>query len=94
MAGDVELEEVKKLTEKYFAHYERREVKRPDFIVDKQEEEIVTNIELITNIPFTFMLYKIPEGNHPDIMGINIFLDILVNSQSSRIKQELQKRKI
>ncbi|NLM97811.1 MAG: insulinase family protein, partial [Halanaerobiaceae bacterium] len=92
VAGDVELEEVKKLTEKYFAHYERREVKRPDFIVDKQEEEIVTNIELITNIPFTFMLYKIPEGNHPDIMGINIFLDILVNSQSSRIKQELQKK--
>jgi len=92
IAGDVELEEVKNLTKKYFAHYESREIKRPDFIEDKQEEEIVTEIELNTNIPFTFMLYKIPEGDHPDIMGINIFLDILVNSQSSRIKQELQKK--
>lgn len=92
VAGDVNVEEVKILTEKYFAGYESREVVRPEFVVDQQEEEQVTEIELHTNVPITVMLYQIPVGNHLDIVGIDILMDILVNNQSSRIKQELQNK--
>ncbi|MEJ6952327.1 M16 family metallopeptidase [Natronospora cellulosivora (SeqCode)] len=90
VSGDVDLEEVKHLTEKYFGIYESGEVERPEFIVDTQEEEINFEIESFTNVPITAMIYKIPEGNHPDVMAINVFLDILVNMGSSRVKQELQ----
>ena len=92
VAGDVDFQEVKELAEKYFASYERREIKRPEFVVDKQEEEIVEEIELFTNVPIILMLYKIPAGNHPDIMAVEIFLNILINNESSRIKQELQNK--
>ena len=90
ISGDVELDEVKYLTEKYFCRYESKKIERPEFIVDVQEEEIIFDIELFTNVPITGMIYKIPEGNHHNVMAINVFLDILVNMQSSRIKQELQ----
>lgn len=92
VAGDVDFEEVKALTEKYFGAYERREINRPAFVVDQQETEIVETYELYTNVPITFMLYKTPAGNHPDAIAIEIFLDILVNNQSSRVKQELQNK--
>lgn len=92
IAGDLDLEKVKTLTEKYFADYESKEINRPKFIFKKQEEERVAEIELHTNVPITVMLYKMPAGNHPDIMAIDIFMDILVNNQTSRIKQELQNK--
>jgi len=92
VAGDVDVGEVKALTEKYFGAYERREIKRPLFVVDRQEAEIVEEFKMYTNIPITFMLYKTPAGNHPDALALEIFLDILVNNQSSRVKQELQNK--
>lgn len=92
VAGDVDFEEVKALTQKYFGDYESRAIKRPAFVVDPQPGEIVEDIELYTNVPITLMLYKIPEGDHPDILAIDLFLDILVNNQSSRVKQELQNK--
>lgn len=91
VAGDVEANEVKRLAEKYFA-YESREVIHQEFKLVTQDEEIVRDFELYTNLPFVWMLYRIPEGDHPDIMGINILLGILINNQSSRVKQELQNK--
>ena len=92
VAGDVEVKEVERLARKYFADYESREVVHPEFKVVSQTEEQVRDIELYTNIPIVLHLYRIPEGDHPDIMGINVLLDILINNQSSRIKQELQNK--
>lgn len=92
VAGDADFAEVKTLAEKYFAGYGRREIKRPEFVVDRQEAEISEVVELFTNVPFTVMLYKTPEGNHPDTLAIGIFLDVLVNNQSSRVIQELQNK--
>ena len=90
VAGDVEILEVKALTEKYFAGYQRREIERPEFVVERQEAEIVEEMPLPTNVPITLMLYKIPVGDHPDIMALDIFLNILVSNESSRLKQKLQ----
>jgi zinc protease len=90
VAGDVDTVEVKALTEKYFADYKRKEVERPEFVVEKQEDEIGEEMPLPTNVPITLMLYKIPAGDHPDIMAIDIFLNILVSNESSRLKQKLQ----
>jgi zinc protease len=90
VAGDADTVEVKALTEKYFADYKRKEVERPEFVVEKQEDEIGEEMPLPTNVPITLMLYKIPAGDHPDIMAIDIFLNILVSNESSRLKQKLQ----
>jgi zinc protease len=92
VAGDVDVEEVKGLTEKYFGHLERGEIKRPEFVVAPQEAEIEEIYELYTNVPITLMLYKIPPGNHPDSLAIEILLDILINNESSRVTQELQNK--
>ncbi len=91
VTGDVELDEVRELTQRYFGHYSSVEINRPEFLIEQQSEELKLEIKLHTNVPITAMLYPIPAGNHQDTMAINVFLNILVNNASSRIKQELQK---
>jgi len=93
VTGDAKLDEVKKLTEKYLAGYEATEVIRPSFTVEKQETEITLELPFYTNIPIILMLYKTPQGNELDVLNAAVFLNILVNNESSRIKQELQKNK-
>ena len=90
VTGAADFYEVKALVEKYFGSYEAGEVERPDFTVAPQEEERVLEIEKETNVPYSIMYYKIPEGDHPHIMPINLFLYSLVNSQSSRVRERMQ----
>lgn len=92
VSGDVEFSEVKVLAEKYFADYQAEEINRPELKLDKQQSEKVHEVYLQTNIPYSLQLYKIPAGSHQDIAALNIFLDILANNQSSRLKENLQKK--
>lgn len=92
VTGDATVDQVKSLVEKYFGDYPSKEVVHPEFIPTTLTEEKTMELPLLTNVPINLMLYPIPEGNHQDAMGISVFLSILVDNQSSRVKQELQNR--
>ncbi|MFW6281769.1 MAG: M16 family metallopeptidase, partial [bacterium] len=91
LSGDVKAESVKLLAEKYYSDLEKSKIQKKEFNFPEQKEEIVHKIKLDTQIPYTLMLYKIPAGNHKDIAALEIFLDILANQKSARLKEKLQK---
>jgi len=93
VSGDVNPEEVHNLAKKYYGSYQPQEVKRLETIEPEQKLERVIKLEKVTRVPIIAMLYKIPKGDHPDIVAINALLDILVNNSTSRVKTELQKKK-
>lgn len=91
VSGDADSEKVFSLIEKYFGHYEPQEIVRAVRIDPPQQEERFIRIEKSTNIPFISILYRTPEGNHPDVPAINAFLDILINDPNSRVTRKLTK---
>jgi len=91
LSGDVEIEDVKRHAEKYYADIKREKINRPNLQLPKQEEGIVHEVYLDTNIPYSLMFYRIPAGNSRDIIALEIFLEILANQDSSRLKEKLQK---
>lgn len=92
VSGDVEIEEVKKLAQKYYGNYESKNIERRDFKLPKQEKEKVHRVRLNTNIPYALQLYSIPPADNQEVAALEIFLDILANNQSSRLKEKLQKK--
>lgn len=90
-SGDVETSEVRELAEKYYSDIEKQQLGSVDYQFPKQESEIVEKVYLETRVPYALMLYKVPPGDHKDIISLDIFLDILANQQNSRLKDRLQK---
>ena len=93
VSGDVDSREVKKLAEKYYADYQSEEFKRRDFKLPEQSEEKSHSVYLDTNIPYALQFYRIPPADNLEVAALEIFLDILANNQSSRLKEKLQKEK-
>lgn len=93
VSGDVEAEKVKELAEKYYADYQSEAFKRKEFELPKQSAEKTHTVYLNTNIPYALQLYKIPAADNLELSALEIFLDILANNQSSRLKEKLQKEK-
>ena len=90
VSGDLEAEMVKKLAEEYYGSYQAAEIERKEFKLPAQLAEKTKKVELNTNIPYALQLYRIPAADKLEITALEIFLDILANSQSSRLKQKLQ----
>ncbi len=93
VSGDVDPQEVFKLAEKYFGDYEPREVNRLGITEPEQTEERFIKIEKVTQVPLIGMMYKIPAGNHPDIVALNALNAILVNNATSRVNSVLKNEK-
>lgn len=91
VSGDVEVEEVKKLADKYYADFSSKKLERKKFELPAQVAEKTYRINLNTNIPYSLQLYKTPAADNLEFAAIEIFLDILANNQSSRLKEKLQK---
>jgi len=91
VSGDVEAEKVKSFAKKYYADYTASNIERKEFKLPEQSNEKTKTVELNTNIPYALQLYKIPPADNLDITALEIFLDILANNQSSRLKEKLQK---
>ncbi|MFW5897405.1 MAG: M16 family metallopeptidase [Halanaerobium sp.] len=92
VSGDVEAEQVKKLAEEYYANYQSENLKRRDFKLPEQSEEKSRSVYLDTNIPYALQLYRIPPADNLEAAALEIFIDILANNQSSRLKEKLQKK--
>ncbi|MDO7976401.1 M16 family metallopeptidase [Oceanotoga teriensis] len=90
VSGDIYPEDVLTLAKKYFDDYKPQEIKRNTIKEPEQKSENFIKIEKNTNIPVMVMLYKLPAGNSEDIISIGSIMDILVNSQNSRINTRLK----
>ncbi|MFW6238034.1 MAG: M16 family metallopeptidase [Halanaerobiales bacterium] len=90
VAGDVDPEEVYNLAEKYFSGYESRELKEVDFEFPEQQQEKEVTVRKRTEVPYIIMYYKLPRGNHPDMVAVDFLLDILLNKSTSRVTTELR----
>ena len=91
VSGDVELEEVKEFAQNYYADYQTADIVRRDFRLPEQQTEKSHTVNLKTNIPYALQLYRIPPADNLETAAVEIFLDILANNQSSRLKEKLQK---
>ncbi|MFN2341108.1 MAG: M16 family metallopeptidase [Halanaerobium sp.] len=92
VSGDVEAEAVKNLAKKYYAEYQAENIEDKDFELAAQMAEKAKTVNLETNIPYALQLYRIPPADNLEIAAVEIFLDILANNQSSRLKENLQKK--
>lgn len=90
VSGDADTKQVYELIKKYFSHYEPQEIKRNIRLEPPQKEEQFLRLERTTSLPLIAMAYRTPEGDHPDIVAINAFLDILINDPNSRINRRLK----
>jgi zinc protease len=90
VSGDVEAGALKNLAEKYYSQYQAAEIDRKEFNLPQQNKERTKKVELNTNIPYALQLYRIPPANNLEITALEIFLDILANNESSRLKEKLQ----
>jgi len=91
VSGDVEAGVVKKLAQKYYADFKPAEIERKNFEFPEQKTEKEYTVKLNTNIPYALQLYQIPAADNLELTAVEIFLDILANNQSSRLKEKLQK---
>ncbi|RAK09396.1 zinc protease [Halanaerobium saccharolyticum] len=91
VSGDVEAEAVKNLAQKYYADYQSENIVRKYFELPEQNEEKTHKVHLQTNVPYALQLYKIPPADNLEVAALEIFIDILANNQSSRLKEKLQK---
>jgi zinc protease len=89
ISGDVDPQETIVLVEKYFGDYEPMEIKRPVYAETKFEGEKVLRLPRITRYALMLQLYQIPRGDHEDLPAIEALLDIWLNSESSRVINEL-----
>ncbi len=91
VSGDVEAKAVKRMAQEYYAAYQSENIQRKDFELPEQNQEKTHTVRLNTNIPYALQMYKIPPADNLEVAALEIFLDILANNQSSRLKEKLQK---
>lgn len=92
IAGDINIEETKKLVERYFGEIPRgpERIPRPspdDEPLDGEVREVVEDIN--APLPAVFMSFRIPEEGNPDSYALALLSGILSVGESSRLYQRL-----
>ncbi|MEN3038098.1 MAG: pitrilysin family protein [Candidatus Kryptonium sp.] len=92
IAGDINIDETKKLVERYFGEIPRgpERIPRPspvDEPLDGEVREIVEDIN--APLPAVFISYRIPEEGNPDSYALALLSGILSVGESSRLYQRL-----
>ncbi len=90
VAGNIGLEEVKALTEKWFADIPKSEVPRRRL---KQEpiQDAIREVNMESDVPLDsiYMAFHMPDRIHPDYYVVDLISDILCNGSSSRLFRRL-----
>ncbi|MEP1033845.1 pitrilysin family protein [Ekhidna sp.] len=91
IAGDIQIEETKKLIDKYFAeipkgtkNIPRPEIKAPD-LGGEVREEVFDNVQL----PGVFQAYRMAEQGSDDYYAMQMLTTLLSGGQSSRFQKEI-----
>ncbi len=94
VAGDVELEEVKRLSEKWFGPIEAgAEIERNIPMEPKQTEPRFLKVERDVPVNAIFKVYHMCGRMDDDYHTTDLISDILANGKSSRLHQKLVKEK-
>ncbi len=94
VAGDVTTEEIKQLSEKWFAPIERRKIKERDIEAEPIQTEARTlSVERDVPVNAIFKVYHTCGRMHPDYHKTDLISDILSNGKSSRFFQRLIQEK-
>ncbi|GAB4112604.1 MAG: pitrilysin family protein [Thermoflexibacter sp.] len=90
IAGNVNLDEVKKLSEKWFAPIPAGEVPQRQ-LPQEQEQRESRFLEIEANVPATmiYKVYQMCERTSPDYIPTDLLSDVLGRSKSSRLHQKL-----
>ncbi|MEW6990515.1 M16 family metallopeptidase [Colwelliaceae bacterium 6441] len=91
VAGDVSVEQVKRLAKQYFEPIPAQEAPRKVHTVEpeqKGERRVYLQKESVTT-PNIMMAFHVPETQHNDYFALDILSDILSNGESSRLQKSL-----
>lgn len=91
IAGDLDIEETKKLVDKYFSNIPRgdKEIPRPEVKEPEQTEEIRDVVYDNIQLPAVIQAYKIPAQGTEDAYALELLSNILSTGQSSRMNRAL-----
>lgn len=94
VSGNIELEKVKELSEKWFGSIERRELASNSLPEEPKQEE-ARFLELNRDVPLDalYKAYHMCGKNEDDYFCADLLSDILSNGDSSRLYQRLVKEK-
>lgn len=94
VAGNVDTQQVKELSEKWFGPIERREITKRNLPVEPIQTEFRSK-RIDSNVPFDaiYMAFHMGKRMDEDFYSIDLVSDVLSNGQSSRIFQSLVKEK-
>jgi predicted Zn-dependent peptidase len=95
VAGDVEVNDVKKMVEKHFVSIPSQPMpERADLTEPPQtKEKRVSQTDKLANLPALAMGYHLPPQNSPDFPAMALLIQILQVGDSSRLYQRLVKEK-
>lgn len=94
IAGDVDVENIKKLAEKWFGDIPKRDIKRDELPKEPAQTEY-RRLEVKRDVPFNsiFMAFHMCNRMSPDFAATDLITDILSNGKSTRLYQNLVKEK-
>lgn len=91
VAGDIDIEETKKMIDKYFAGIPKggKEIPRPNVVEPKQTEEIRDVVYDKIQLPAVIQAYHMPAQGTDDYYALNMLSTLLSGGQSSRMYKSL-----
>ncbi|SMG29364.1 Predicted Zn-dependent peptidase [Marivirga sericea] len=91
IAGDIEIEEAKKLIEDYFGPIPRgeQEIPRPDIVEPEQKEEVRDTIYDNIQLPAVIQAYHMPAQGTEDSYALEMLSTALSGGQSARMYKSL-----
>ncbi len=94
VAGNITVNEIKPLAEKWFGNIPKRELKVRNLPVEPEQTERHF-LKVVRKVPATalFKVYHMPKRNNKDYYATDIISDLLSNGKSSRLYQHLVKEK-
>lgn len=94
IAGDVEVNEIKKLSKKWFGPIERREVQKRNIPKEpKQKEARILKVERDVPVNVLYKAYHMCSRTHKDFYATDLISDVLSRGHSSRLHKSLVKDK-
>jgi len=91
IAGDLDIENTKKLIEKYFTDIPRgtKEIYRPKVIEPQKTAEVRDTIYDNIQLPAVIMAYHIPAQGTPDSYALSMLTTLLSDGESSRMNKAI-----
>jgi len=92
IAGDINIEQAKKLVEKYFAEIPKgeQEIVRPKVVEPKQTKEVRDIVYDNIQLPMVVKAYHMPAQGTKDYYALNMLTTLLSGGESSRLRKEIK----